>query len=795
MDVSGNSTSRGRKRGRKTLWKRVLIWGLVGLFLVLLISGGAFYLWFRSQVGAANADVDPAIIQALDENAGAGPAGSTSDSSSGGTADAAAAPDAPSGMNIVLLGADKLESEEGKAGRSDTVMLVHVDHENDFLSVLSVPRDLRVNVPGHGTEKMNAAYTYGGAALVIRTVQGELGVDLDHYVEVDFNAFKEITDTLGGVYMDVDRRYDDGKIQFAPGYQSLDGLNALRFVRTRHDTNLDFGRMQRQQRFISALREQAIGWNLPLKLPSLIKSLFGNVNTDLTANEIIKLAYWAIRLDGDRMRMATIVGDIETVDGVSYVLASDKEIGAAVQGFVTPPPTAGEDQDSSDDQVAPPPTSLKVVDLAGVSVDLINRSGRTGQAAFAALWLSRQEARVNSARDSRQALQGTEVAYPWGGQADAQLVAEALGIETVREVSSLDRVTVTLGMTYSIRAEQLASVAVTPALDGGLWSGLAKEVAFPLMAPSYIPATCSYSYYRGYDITVGDGSRPAFKVGYRYGDEDQYLCVNGTTWLDAPLASAGEEVQGDQVVFIVVGSNAKPERVWWKRGGVLYWVSNTLLYELSKEDLLAVAVSAVQGPHPLKARYSSLETRQVPVRSRALFRLASVPNPGAFRALSVGSALSPALRASETVCPHRRRQPVGQQDELLWRQPLRAHIRGQTETVDRFERTLPGYAQSRAERVGQRLAPLSEGRLDHLSQTLRVDGRQLPLRQSVEHHETRIHAWLRIEDGSRKRAHAHGPCVQLDPHGKHAVGFGPRGGRHALCHFSLDHDAVATQAR
>ena len=224
-----------------------------------------------------------------------------------------------------------------------------------------------MNVPGHGVEKMNAAYTYGGAALVIRTVQDELGVDLDHYVEMDFNAFKDITDTLGGVYLDVDRRYDDGKIQFAPGYQLLDGLNALRFVRTRHDTNIDFGRMQRQQRFLSALREQAMGWNLPLKLPGLIESLFSNVKTDLTANEILKLAYWAVRLDDDRVKMASIVADIETVDGVSYVLASDKEISSAVEAFLTPPQTADEEPASSGDQVEPSAATLKIVDLTGAS--------------------------------------------------------------------------------------------------------------------------------------------------------------------------------------------------------------------------------------------------------------------------------------------------------------------------------------------------------------------------------------------------------------------------------------------
>jgi hypothetical protein len=323
------------------------------------------------------------------------------------------------------------------------------------------------------------------------------------------------------------------------------------------------------------------------------------VKTDLTANEILKLAYWAVRLDDDRLKMASIVADIETVDGVSYVLASDNEISSAVEAFLTPPQTTDEEPASSGDQVEPPAATLRVADLTGASVDLINRSARTGQAALAAVWLSRLGAAVNSARvTTKHPLEGTEVAYPWGGRAEAQMVAQALGIETIREVSSLDRVTVTLGMSYALSAEQLADEAAPPRPDDDRWSGFAQEVIFPLMAPAYIPASCTYSYYRAYAISVGNGSKPAIKVGYRYGEEDQYLCINGTNWIDAPLAGAGEEVQGYTVAFTVVGTSTKPERVWWKKDGVLYWVSNTLLYELSKEDLLAVAMSAVPVPAP-----------------------------------------------------------------------------------------------------------------------------------------------------------------------------------------------------
>jgi LCP family protein required for cell wall assembly len=157
-------------------------------------------------------------------------------------------------------------------------MLVHVDPANGFISVLSLPRDLRVEVPGHGFQKINAAYAFGGAALAIETVQNVTGVDVDHYLEIDFNAFKDVTDSMGGVYVDVDRSYyydgaDYENIDVTSGYQPLSGDAALDYVRFRHDQNNDFGRLERQQRYLRAIREQAMGWDLTVKMPSLVKSL------------------------------------------------------------------------------------------------------------------------------------------------------------------------------------------------------------------------------------------------------------------------------------------------------------------------------------------------------------------------------------------------------------------------------------------------------------------------------------------------------------------------------------------
>jgi LCP family protein required for cell wall assembly len=472
--------------------RRVTLWTSISLLVVVLGCAGGLYLWYQSAVSSSNARVAPEVLEALGE----GIASPTGSSVPGVTTTTERPPDPPSGMNLVLIGSDT-RSSDGKGGRSDTIILLHADPESDFLSMLSIPRDLRVNIPDRGYGKINAAYAYGGAALLIRTVQSALGVDLDHYAEVDFGAFKEITETLGGVYVDVDRYYDDGAIELSAGYQLLDGQNALRFCRTRHDKNIDFGRMARQQRFLSAVREQAIGWNLAFKLPSLVADVFDNVDTDLTAEEIISLAYWMVRLDGRRTKMIGLIASTGTIEGASYVLATDEQIQAAVADFLTVP----------------------------------------------------------------------AVSDGYAGAVDAQWL--------------LGRATLLAGN---------AAPGAVPNIDA--WQALAGEAGFPLLGPSYLPPRCAYSYRRSYLITVGDETRPAIKVGYRLGSEDQYLGVGETTWLEAPIASPGVQIENDGVVYTVVGTSTKIDHVWWIEGDVLHWVSNTLLYELPGEELLAVALSA-----------------------------------------------------------------------------------------------------------------------------------------------------------------------------------------------------------
>lgn len=574
------------------------------------VAGGS-YLWFRGQVAESNKRVDPEVKTVL-----------TAKPSSTLVSVTVPVPESPSAMDVLVLGSDHRADEEEAYGRSDTIMLVHIDPDNDYLSVMSIPRDLRVSIPDHGKNKINAAYAFGGPALTIRTVEQLTGVDIDHYIEVDFQAFQDITNALGGVYVDVDRRYynDDPTwelIKLAPGYQLLNGSDALDYVRFRHDLNADFGRMSRQQRFLAALREQAMGWDLPFKLPKVISALFKNIATDLGANDIVKLAYWGIGLDGSRIRQVSIVSGTDTIDGISYVVATDTVIANAVEAFLTVPTpgsssaatpttsgTAGGSSGSSGGSTA----NLADVDLSGVEIDILNANGRVGEAAAARQWLAGLGATVaNVGNADETGLKTTRVAYPSGESASAHLLADAVGTDSVSRTSTVERVTLTLGEDFALPQEYALPPSPDTVPNSGEWKALAKIVPFAIQAPAYLPEGYSYADRMPpegavYEIDTGGGSEPAFRMLYRLREggskTDQWMGITETTWVDAPAASKGSEVKYDGVTFTVVGTNQKVDHVWWKQDGVLYWVSNTLSYLLDKDEMLAVAQSMIEIPRP-----------------------------------------------------------------------------------------------------------------------------------------------------------------------------------------------------
>lgn len=221
-------------------------------------------------------------------------------------------------LNVLLLGIDARPGE--KDARTDSMILVSIDRDTQKIAMISIPRDTLVDIEGHGSNKINSANQFGGADLARKTVEQLLGVNIPYYVKTNFDGFKDIVDTLGGVTLDVEKRmyYPSENINLKPGEQRLNGSNALAYVRFRHDALGDIARTQRQQKFLTALAKEAMKASTIIKLPKLVPQLMAAVETNLGLRDAIFLASAASRLDPGNIVSATLPGVFYNYKGVSY---------------------------------------------------------------------------------------------------------------------------------------------------------------------------------------------------------------------------------------------------------------------------------------------------------------------------------------------------------------------------------------------------------------------------------------------------------------------------------------------
>lgn len=523
-------------------------------------------------------------------------------------------PPEPGTMNILVLGSDKREGDGDAYGRSDTLMIVHVDPKADFASVISVPRDLRVDMGEYGNQKMNAAYAFGGIPLTVTTVRQLTGLTIDKYVHVDFDAFRSLTQAFGGVYVDVDRRYyyggpDYERVDVEPGYQRLVGDDALQFVRFRHDKKGDYGRIERQQQFVRGAKGQAIGWGTAGRFKEMVEVLAGNISTNLSGFDITKLAWWGVRLDSGRIKQVSLEGTDDYIGGVSYVLVEDVAMAGAVQDLLAPPavaqatPTTAPGAGSTTQTKPATTTSSTVpggggtpaqpIDLSQVSVDVWNAGERQGEAAAAAEILQRHGARIREVSTADDKVGRSVVLYPAGLQAEGAQVALALGIGKMFEDNSRPRVNVVIGGDFVLPHESPPPGPTPGVVDGNQWAAMARAASFPIMAPTTVPKDYTFAGYRLYDMDTEKGPRPSLKVMYRLESEDEYFGFMQTTFMEAPAAEPGVRVKAGDRTLTVVSLADKVDHIWWKEGGTLCWVSNTLFHTLSRDELLAVAESMI----------------------------------------------------------------------------------------------------------------------------------------------------------------------------------------------------------
>ncbi|WP_323181028.1 LCP family protein [Streptomyces sp. NBC_01142] len=217
-------------------------------------------------------------------------------------------PEAGHGMNLLVVGTDsreKITSAERQKYRlggapcrcTDTIMIVHISEDLERASVVSLPRDSYAEIPAHTDAttgrhhgphpmKINAAYAEGGPGLTVRTVEHMTKVKIDHYLEIDFTSFMKTVDALGGVEICTARTMKDTHtgLDLPAGTHRLDGGQALQYVRSRHiDGAADLGRMQRQQRFLAGLIQQAAGSGVllnPVKLRQVTSTMLNSVRAD-----------------------------------------------------------------------------------------------------------------------------------------------------------------------------------------------------------------------------------------------------------------------------------------------------------------------------------------------------------------------------------------------------------------------------------------------------------------------------------------------------------------------------------
>jgi len=230
-------------------------------------------------------------------------------------------------QNILIMGVDSngSESDPFKGTRTDTILLISIDKFGKSVNAVSIPRDSKVYIAdGHGVDKINAANAFGGPELTIKTIQHTFGVNINHYLIINFAGVKDFVNALGGVPVNVEKRmhYTDRSgglyINLSPGYQVLNAEQAEGYLRFRHDAIGDIGRMRRQQWFVRGVVEKLKTPDVIAKIPAIIQAMSKNVRTDMNVYELAGLASFSKQIDMDNVQSATLPGKPSNHGYISY---------------------------------------------------------------------------------------------------------------------------------------------------------------------------------------------------------------------------------------------------------------------------------------------------------------------------------------------------------------------------------------------------------------------------------------------------------------------------------------------
>ncbi len=536
----------------------------------------------------------------------------------------------------LVIGYDHRANEaKGTPSRSDTIMLVRADPSEKTISLLSFPRDLRADIycPGRSTyaDKINAAYSACGAQGTLETVRKLTGTSINYIITVNFRGFRQLVDKLGGVWMDIDRRYynDHGgptgyaKINLQPGYQRLTGLKALDFVRFRH-TDSDIYRNARQQEFVKAFKSQIDSAFSFTKLPQVIKIVTSNVEVgqgggkNVSAKTVLSYALFAYQLPAGHLFQSRIEG----LEGFSDLTTSTQNIQTAVREFANPDVNSPQKAtavalNEKVKRKAPAPSDT--------SVTVLNGNGIEGSASTANYLLSQRGYRMVLPPNGLPAnapnfgfFRTTVFFDPRGAGAKsaARKLANLFGSADVKKVTGPIRtlgngamVVAVVGQTFHGRLasapvdqtpkREPAAVTTYGASDAvRLLSDWRRRIDYPMMVPTKIADGSGLDPekpMRVYRIDP-DGKHKAIRLTYRLNGANEYWGVQMTDWEDAPVLGDRNFVRhiaGRSYELYYNGPHL--HMVVLRTDGASYWVVNTLLDRLSNETMIAIA----KGLRPL----------------------------------------------------------------------------------------------------------------------------------------------------------------------------------------------------
>ena len=527
----------------------------------------------------------------------------------------------------IVIGYDKrLGKEKNNPPRSDTLMLVRVDPRKETISMLSFPRDLVVDIPGCRDQepfrgRINEAFTACGPRGTLETVKQLTGISVNYMVTVNFRGFKQIVNTVGGVYMDVDRRYFNNNAGLGPGqryatidlhagYQHLTGSQALDFVRYRH-TDSDIYRNARQQEFVKAFKQQVeTFWSLR-KIPGVVNSITNNVEVGVGGGKALdpetlygyaKLLY---ELPTGNFHQVQIEGlsEVTGAEGAALLAAPPEEVQKAVQTFMAPDAAAAEKATAVATGQKPKRTGPAP---DNVTIEVLNGNGVAGSADDAAYALSKRGYRtVNGGNADRFDYFQTTVLYDPArpaGRPAADAIAQLFGAAEVEAAPAGTPLETTLrvivGQTFhgtlapvptdTTPKHEPPAVTADPASVAPLIRRVQRRVDFRLLVPTLRERSSSLDDdepMRAYELEGEDAVRLVYQTA-----SGEYWGIQQTGWTDAPVtrgASLTRRADGREYQLYYAGSRLHV--VAFEENGALYWVVNTLLNRLSNETMLAIA--------------------------------------------------------------------------------------------------------------------------------------------------------------------------------------------------------------